>query len=315
MKETTVFHLNKSRQNIVVDGNLYRCNKVRVVGEKKNVVYVKYLQCVMALDKANGSKWKPYIEAKATSSSKKIRCYRNLRAEFSKVRGKEISQYYPTNKDHIYYKLTALFVQIPETRVPLMLVFPSPLWNILKAVIDNMKESLSSLSDRHWINQSKCGTARQYLKELSMSKSLIKVNNQAMAVIQPFVTHVVSQHYKALTYFKVGAIRSHRVDSQYDLMGVLHCNYHDDVNKNVPDEHPQSILMALDPFKLLCESNMGPGGLMDGNVEELLVNWGQAVVFCSYFLSCWWLQLLNQSNRVCISSICIYCFSGIRLSF
>jgi hypothetical protein len=83
-----------------------------------------------------------------------------------------------------------------------MLVFPSPSWNILKAVIDNIKESLSSLSDRHWVSQSHCGTARQYLKELSTSKSPKKVNNLAMAVIQPFVMHVVSQPYKALTYFK-----------------------------------------------------------------------------------------------------------------
>ncbi len=196
---------------------------------------------------------------------------------------KELSQYYPTNKAHVCYNPTALFVQIPETHVPLMLVFPSPSWNILKAVIDNMKESLSSLSDHHWINQSKCNTARQYLKEFSTSKSLQKVNNQAMAVIQPFVTHVVSQHYKALTYFKVGAIRSCGIDSQYDLMGALHCNYHDDVNKKVPNKHPQSILMALDPFKLLYESNMGTGGLMDGNVEELLVNRGRAVVLCSSF--------------------------------
>ncbi len=167
-----------------------------------------------------------------------------------------------------------LFGQIPETRIPLMLVFLSPSWNILKAVIDNKKESLSSLTDRHWVNQSHCETARQYLKELSMSKSLKKVNNQAMAVIQPFVMHVASQHYKALTYFKVGAIRLRGVDSQYDLMGSLHCDYHDDVNKVVPDKHPQSILMALDPFKLLYESKMGTGGLMDGKVKELLVNRG-----------------------------------------
>jgi hypothetical protein len=68
-------------------------------------------------------------------------------------------------------------------RVPLILIFPSPSWNISKAVIDNMKESLSSLSDRHWVSQSHRGIARQYLNELSMSKSLKKVNNQAMAVI------------------------------------------------------------------------------------------------------------------------------------
>ncbi len=111
-----------------------------------------------------------------------------------------------------------------------------------------MKESLSSLSGRHWIIQSHCGTSRQYLKELSTSKSLKKVKDQAIAVIQPYVMHVVSHHYKALTNFKVGAICSCRVDSQYDLMGALHCNYHDDVNKKVPDEHPQSIIMAFDPF-------------------------------------------------------------------
>jgi hypothetical protein len=64
----------------------------------------------MALDKANGSKWKPYNEVKATSSSKKIRFYGTLRAEFSKLWGKEISQYYPTNKAYICYNPTALFV-------------------------------------------------------------------------------------------------------------------------------------------------------------------------------------------------------------
>jgi hypothetical protein len=242
---------------------------------------MKYLQCGMALDKANGLKWKPsYNKVKSTAS---FRCYGTLRADFSKVRRKEISHYYPTNKAQICYNPTALFGQIPETRVPLMLVFSSPLWNILKAVIDNTKESLSSLNDRHLVNQSHCKTARQYLKKLSTSKTLKKGNDQAMAVIQPFVMHVVSQHYKALTYFKVGAICLRGVDSQYDLMGSLHCDYHDDVNKKVPNKHPQSIHMALDLLKLLYESNMGTGGLIDEKVKEPLVNWGQAVVFCSSF--------------------------------
>jgi hypothetical protein len=191
MKETTGSDLNESRQNIVVDGKMYRCNKVKVLGEKKNIVYVKYLQCVMAFDIADGLKWKPYSKVKATSSSEKIRCYGTLHAEFSKLHGKEISHFYPTSKAHICYNPTALFAPIPETRVPLMLVFPSPLWNISKAVIDNMKEALSTIKDHHWINQSKCGTARHYLKELSTRKSLKKVNDQAMAVIQSFVTHVV----------------------------------------------------------------------------------------------------------------------------
>ncbi len=149
------------------------------------------------------------------------------------MRGKEISHFYPTNLPHICYNPTALLGPNPETRPPLMLVFPSPSWNILKAVIDNMKEALCSLKDLHWINQTKCGTARQYLKEMSTHKSLKKVNNQAMAVIQPFVTYVVSQHYNALTLFKVGAICSHGVDSQYDLVGSLHCDYDNNVNKKI----------------------------------------------------------------------------------
>jgi hypothetical protein len=219
----------------------------------KNIVYVKYFQCGVALDKADGSKWKSSSKVKATSSSEKIRCYGTLCAEFSKLRGKEISHFYPTSKAHTCYNPTTSFGLVPETRVLLMLVFPRPLWNILKVVIDNMKEALSSLKDHHWINQSKCGTARQYLKELLTSKSLKKVNDQAMAVIQPFVTHVVLQHYKALTYFKVGVICLRGVDSQCKIMGSLHCDYHDNVNKKVPGKHPQSILLALDLFKLLYE--------------------------------------------------------------
>ncbi len=86
-----------------------------------------------------------------------------------------------------------------------------------------------------------------------------------------------------LTYFKVGAVHSRGVDSQYNLVGSLHCNYHDDVNKNMLGECSQFILLALDPFKLLYESNMGSGGLIDGKIKELLVNRGQAIVFSSSF--------------------------------
>jgi hypothetical protein len=100
----------------------------------------------------------------------------------------------------------------------------------------HMKEALSSVKDHHWIHQSKCKTGRQYLKELAISKSLKKVHDWAMAVIQPFVTHVVLQHYKELIYFKVGAICSRGVDSQYNPVGSLHCNYDDDVNQKVPSK-------------------------------------------------------------------------------
>ncbi len=114
---------------------------------------MKYLQCGMALDKADGSKWKPYSKVKADSSSDYLWCYGTLRAEFGKVRRKETSHFYPTSKAHICYNATALLGPIPETRVPLMLVFPSPSWNISKAVIDNMKGS-SIICKRPSLDQS-----------------------------------------------------------------------------------------------------------------------------------------------------------------
>jgi hypothetical protein len=74
-QDTTVSHFNASRKDIDIDGRKYRCNKVKVRGEIKNVVYVKYLQCWMAVDKANGSKWKPYNKVKASSSTEKVWCF------------------------------------------------------------------------------------------------------------------------------------------------------------------------------------------------------------------------------------------------
>ncbi len=97
----------------------------------------------------------------------------------------------------------------------------------------------------------------------------------------------------------MGAIRSRGIDSQYDLVGSLHCDYDDNVNKRVPGEHPQSIFLALDPFKLLFESDTGSGGLTDGNIEELHVKRGQAVVFSSSFCHSGGLNYtINQTGYV-----------------
>ncbi len=54
--------------------------------------------------------------------------------------------------------------------------------------------------------------------------------------------------------------------------------------KKLPGERPQSIILALDPFKLLYESDTGSGGLTDGNIEELHVKRGQAWYFPALFV-------------------------------
>jgi hypothetical protein len=55
------------------------------------------------------------------------------------------------------------------------------------------------------------------------------------------------------------------------------------LTKKCKEERPQSIILALDPFKLLYEMDTGSGGLADGNINELHVQRGQAVVFTSSF--------------------------------
>jgi hypothetical protein len=79
--------------------------------------------------------------------------------------------------------------------------------------------------------------------------------------------------------FKVGAIRSRDEKSQLELTGSLHCDYQDDVNKKTPNERPQSIIVALDPFNLLYECNMDDGS----KIRTIHVNRGQVVVFTSSF--------------------------------
>ena len=56
---------------------------------------------------------------------------------------------------------------------------------------------------------------------------------------------MVTSCYKSLTKIKVGAIRSRGDTSQEELMGFLHRDYHDEVNRRVPNERPQSIIFAV----------------------------------------------------------------------
>ena len=68
-----------------------------------------------------------------------------------------------------------------------------------------------------------------------------------------YIKNFVTKLYPTLTHFKVGALRSRGVYSQCHLQGLLHRDYKEHVNKKVPNECLQSIIVALDTFNLLYE--------------------------------------------------------------
>jgi hypothetical protein len=69
------------------------------------------------------------------------------------------------------------------------------------------------------------------------------IREQVKAIIEPFV--------RMCTYFKVGAIRSKGENSQLECVGLLHCDYPNDVNKHLLVGRPHSFILALDPFNFL----------------------------------------------------------------
>ncbi len=64
-------------------------------------------------------------------------------------------------------------------------------------------------------------------------------------------------------------------ESQLHKQGTLHCNYNIEVNDKVPHERPQSIIIGLDAFNLLYESE--PGDV----VKTIYVKRGHVVLFTS----------------------------------
>ena len=79
--------------------------------------------------------------------------------------GKETQHFFPGNKPHICHSPTLANGEMMETRVPLLLIVPSSLWNIDNLLIDKTKEALSNVPSKSWIGQTHCGVSRQYLKE------------------------------------------------------------------------------------------------------------------------------------------------------
>ena len=78
------------------------------------------------------------------------------------------------------------------------------------------------------------------------------------------------------------SIWSKRGRSQYDLTGVNHCNYLQDVvDRRIQDERPFSIILALDKFRFQYKN-----AIMDEEVETVCVPIGHAAIFSSALSHC-----------------------------
>ena len=274
-------HHNESRQGVVFEGKHYNCNAVKVTEDGSIKTYIKYFQCAMVFDRSDGSKWKAPSEVRKGKKMKSAqplltKCSGTMKGYFTTKHGKETQQFLPGKKPHICHNLSLADSDTVETRVQLIVLHPSPSWNLDSFMINNMKEVLSKVESKWWINQNGCKTDRQYLKELSSAPKLEMVRKQAEAMIRVYMTNFVTRFYKSLTHFRVGALRSKGDNSQYDLQGTLHRDYEASVNTKVPDERPQSIIVALDPFNIIYES-----GIPDTNMQTAHLYPGQAIVFPS----------------------------------
>ena len=157
------------------------------------------------------------------------------------------------------------------------MVLPSIHSNLNYAIIENVKEALEKVVSG-WEPLGHCGNKCQYLKDLSTNKNMTHLKHQVEAILHPVVKSMVTSRYKSLTKIKVGAIRSRGDTSQEELMGSMHRDYHDEVNRRVPNKRPQSIIFAVDPFNFIYDQNSG-GGRDTKNVIN--VPRGHAVIFTS----------------------------------
>ncbi len=101
-------------------------------------------------------------------------------------------------------------------------------------------------------------------------------------MIESFVKNFIIKNYPKVNKFSVGAIRSKRGRSQYDLTGGNHCNYLQNVvDKRIQDEQPFSIISMLDEFKFQYKN-----AIMDEEVERVCVPIGHAAIFSSALSHC-----------------------------
>jgi hypothetical protein len=152
---------------------------------------------------------------------------------------------------------------------------PNINWGIRKAKLMEVKEELVELGRTQWHNLNKCGSERQYLPGLCTNTKMSQLKTKVEELIEQFVKNYIMKNYPKVNKFRVGAIRSKGGRSQYELTGVYHRNYLQDVvDKRIQDEPPFSIILALDEFQFQYKN-----AIMDEEVEPVCVPIGHAVIF------------------------------------
>ncbi len=145
-----------------------------------------------------------------------------------------------------------------------------------------VKEDLVKLGTAQWHNLSKCGMECQYLPGLCTNTKMSQLKTKVEELIEPFVKNFIIKNYSKVNKFSVGAIRSKGGRSHYDLTGVYHCNYLQDVvDKRIQDERPFSNILALDEFRFQYKNE-----IIDEEVETVCVPIGHAAIFSSALSHC-----------------------------
>jgi hypothetical protein len=140
---------------------------------------------MMVMDKTDGGMWKPSNEmtkivGKNNTLYKGDRCEGTMIGRFYTKNGKMTEQFLPGTQFHTCYNCSSpMDDDNPETRVPLLLLVPSPSWNLNRLIFESMKNALSNVPKKWCMYQKECGTKRQYLKELSSADCLKMVRIQA----------------------------------------------------------------------------------------------------------------------------------------
>ncbi len=140
-----------------------------------------------------------------------------------------------------------------------------------------VKEELVKLGKTQWHNLNKCGSERQYLPVFSTNTKMSQLKTKVEELIEPFVKNYIMKNYPKVNKFSMGVIRSKGGRSQYELTGVYHCDYLQDVvDKRIQEEQLFLIILALDELQFKYKN-----AIMDEEVETVCVPIGHAAFFSS----------------------------------